>query len=74
VQRGSIFNTFCDLWRKVRTSRHSERYGPSDNLIQRLNSYAPRSRRCTDRREEPSRGTGQQSKNPPNIEKITTAL
>jgi hypothetical protein len=34
-------------------------------LIRRQNLYAPRSRRCTGRREVQSRGTGQQSKNLP---------
>jgi hypothetical protein len=34
-------------------------------LIRRQNWYAPRSRWCTARREAQSRGTGQQSKNPP---------
>jgi hypothetical protein len=36
-------------------------------LIHRQNSYAPRSKRCTGLREMQSRGTGQQSKNPPCI-------
>jgi hypothetical protein len=34
-------------------------------LIHRQNLYAPRSKRRTDRSEAQSRGTGQQSKNPP---------
>jgi hypothetical protein len=34
-------------------------------LIHRQNPYAPRGKRHTSRREAQSRGTGQQSENPP---------
>jgi hypothetical protein len=47
------------------TSLYSKRYRPSGILIHRQNSYAPRSKRHTGRRETQSRGNGQQSKNPP---------
>jgi hypothetical protein len=49
---------------KVRTSLHSERYRPSGMLTHRQNSYMPRSKRRTGRREAQSRGIGQQSKKP----------
>jgi hypothetical protein len=41
--------------------------GQSGMLIHRQNPYATRSRLCIGRRETQSRGTGQQSKNPPFI-------
>jgi hypothetical protein len=40
---------------KIITSLHSKRYRPSGMLIDRQNSYAPCSRRCTGRRESKSR-------------------
>jgi hypothetical protein len=52
---------------KVRTFLHSERYRLSDMLIHQQNSYAPRSKRRTGRRDAQGRETGQQSKNPPCI-------
>jgi hypothetical protein len=54
-----------DKYAKVRTSLNSECYRPSDMLIHRQNSYAPRGKWHTGRREAQNRGTGQQSKSPP---------
>jgi hypothetical protein len=42
---------------------------PSGMLIHRQNSYAPRSKRHTGRRDAQSRGTGQQNKTPTFIKK-----
>jgi hypothetical protein len=52
---------------KVRISLHSERYRLSVMLIRRQSSYALSSKLYTGRGEAQSRGTGQQSKNPPCI-------
>jgi hypothetical protein len=56
MNRTARRETYCrQVVKKLITSFHSKRFWSSGLLIHRQNSYEPRSKRCTGRREKHSR-------------------